>query len=118
MTRLLLDANLSPCTASFLVERFAFDAVALVSLGLAHLDDFQVIEFAKGEFAFSSRSISISANCFTTTNAAKSASSCCGLRTNQWTPLIMHLSDSFQILELARIHLNDCWSLLTKPASG
>src|SRR5680860_707285 len=49
MTRLLLDAYLSPRTASFLIEIFAFDSVALISLGLAHLDDFQVIELVKRE---------------------------------------------------------------------
>jgi hypothetical protein len=37
--RRLLDANLSPRTAAFLIATFEFDVVALMSLGLAHLDD-------------------------------------------------------------------------------
>lgn len=49
MTRLLLDANLSPRTAAFLLATFGLDVVALVSLGLSHLDDEQVIELAKRE---------------------------------------------------------------------
>ncbi len=47
MTRLLLDANLSPRTASYLVDRFELDVVSLLTLGLGHLDDLHVIEFAK-----------------------------------------------------------------------
>jgi len=47
VTRILLDANLSPRTAHFLTERFEFDVVALSTLGLSHLDDFEVIAQAK-----------------------------------------------------------------------
>lgn len=47
MTRILLDANLSPRTAQFLAERFKFDVVALSTLGLSHLDDFEVIAQAR-----------------------------------------------------------------------
>lgn len=49
MKRFLLDANLSPRTATFLIDTFGFDVVALMSLGPAHLDDEQVIEPAKRE---------------------------------------------------------------------
>ncbi len=47
MTRILLDANLSPRTANFLTERFEFDVVALSTLGLSYLNDFEVIAQAK-----------------------------------------------------------------------
>jgi predicted nuclease of predicted toxin-antitoxin system len=47
--KLLLDANLSRETAAFLSETFGYDAVDLVSLGLHHLDDDEVLEMAKRE---------------------------------------------------------------------
>lgn len=47
MTRWLLDANLSPRTATFLIERFGFDVVSLLTLGLGDMDDVRVIELAK-----------------------------------------------------------------------
>jgi predicted nuclease of predicted toxin-antitoxin system len=50
--RFLLDANRSPRTATFLIATFGFDVVAPKSLGLAHLDDEQVIEMAKREKCF------------------------------------------------------------------
>ncbi len=49
MTRLLLDANLSPRTAQFLTQRFEFDTVALSTIGLSHLDDFEVMAHTKVE---------------------------------------------------------------------
>jgi predicted nuclease of predicted toxin-antitoxin system len=45
----LLDANLSPRTASFLSVTFGFDVVALLDMGLGHLDDDQVVAMAKRE---------------------------------------------------------------------
>jgi predicted nuclease of predicted toxin-antitoxin system len=44
--RLLLDANLSPKTAAFLAHTFAYDVVDLKTLGLEHLSDPQVVDFA------------------------------------------------------------------------
>lgn len=49
MTKFLLDANLSPQNSAFLKASFGFDAVDLMSLGLGHLDDIEVIEMAKRE---------------------------------------------------------------------
>lgn len=45
-TRFLLDANLSPRTATFLSERFGFDVVDLLTLGLNHYRDREVAELA------------------------------------------------------------------------
>lgn len=47
MRRFLLDANLSPRNTAYLRETFGFDAVDLMSLGLAHLEDTEVVEMAK-----------------------------------------------------------------------
>jgi predicted nuclease of predicted toxin-antitoxin system len=47
--RLLLDANLSPRNSAFLVATFGFDATDLMTRGLAHLEDTEVIELAKRE---------------------------------------------------------------------
>lgn len=44
--RLLLDANLSPQTATMLRERFGYDVVDLMSLGLERLADDDVIDLA------------------------------------------------------------------------
>ncbi|MGH2615140.1 MAG: DUF5615 family PIN-like protein [Thermomicrobiales bacterium] len=49
MQRLLLDANLSPETAAFLRATFGFDVVDLLSLGLSHLKDSEIVEMAKRE---------------------------------------------------------------------
>lgn len=49
MNRCLLDANLAPRTATFLIATFGFDVVALLDLGLAHVDDDEVIAIAKRE---------------------------------------------------------------------
>jgi predicted nuclease of predicted toxin-antitoxin system len=43
----LLDANLSPETAAFLRATFGYDVVDLASLGLAHLEDPNVVEYAR-----------------------------------------------------------------------
>jgi predicted nuclease of predicted toxin-antitoxin system len=40
---------MSPATANYLIKRFKIDAIDLVSLGLGHLKDPDVIEFAKRE---------------------------------------------------------------------
>jgi predicted nuclease of predicted toxin-antitoxin system len=47
--RFLLDANLSPNTTAFLTSTFEFDAIDLMSLGLGHLEDTEVVEMAKRE---------------------------------------------------------------------
>ena len=49
MSRFLLDANLSPRNSEYLRTTFRFDAVDLMSLGLNHLRDTEVIELAKRE---------------------------------------------------------------------
>jgi predicted nuclease of predicted toxin-antitoxin system len=49
VTRFLLDANLSPRNSAYLAATFGFDAIDLMSLGLTHLDDTEVIEMAKRE---------------------------------------------------------------------
>ena len=48
-SRFLLDANLSPETASFLVETLHLDVVSLLTLGLSHLTDRQVVAMAQRE---------------------------------------------------------------------
>lgn len=47
MTAFLLDANLSPETAAFLRATFGYDVVDLAGLGLAHLEDPDVVEYAR-----------------------------------------------------------------------
>lgn len=47
MSRFLLYANLSPRNCEHLVKAFKFDAIDLISIGLSHLDDDQVVELAK-----------------------------------------------------------------------
>ena len=47
--RFVLDAILSPLTREFLTNRFGFDVVDLVSLGIGHLDDLEVVAFAERE---------------------------------------------------------------------
>jgi predicted nuclease of predicted toxin-antitoxin system len=47
--RFLLDANLSPETAAFLQATFGFDVVDLLTLGLSHLTDREIVEMAKRE---------------------------------------------------------------------
>jgi predicted nuclease of predicted toxin-antitoxin system len=47
VTAFLLDANLSPETSAFLRTAFRFDVVDLASLGLAHLEDPDVVEYAR-----------------------------------------------------------------------
>lgn len=49
MTRLLLDANLSPETRHYLVATFDLDVIDLLSLGLGHLSDPEVADFAAQE---------------------------------------------------------------------
>jgi predicted nuclease of predicted toxin-antitoxin system len=49
VSRFLLDANLSPRNSEFLRTTFGFDAVDLMSLGLNHLRDTEVVELAKLE---------------------------------------------------------------------
>ncbi len=46
MTRLLLDANLSPETRRYLVSVLELDVVDLLSLGLGHLSDPEVADLA------------------------------------------------------------------------
>jgi predicted nuclease of predicted toxin-antitoxin system len=43
----LVDANLSPKLADFLVAEFGFDVESLRTLGLGHLPDVDVVELAK-----------------------------------------------------------------------
>ena len=45
--RFLLDANLSPETAEFLRTTFGLDVVDLLTLGLSHLSDREIVEMAK-----------------------------------------------------------------------
>ena len=47
MTAFLLDANLSPETAAFLRATFGYDVTDLATLGLAHLEDPDVVEYAR-----------------------------------------------------------------------
>ncbi len=47
MLRFLLDANLSPETGAFLRATFDHDLVALLTLGLSHLTDREVVAMAK-----------------------------------------------------------------------
>jgi predicted nuclease of predicted toxin-antitoxin system len=49
VTPFLLDANLSPETAAFLRDTFGFDATDLISRGLGHLRDVEVIALDKHE---------------------------------------------------------------------
>src|SRR5262249_16233728 len=49
MPPFLLDANLSPETRVFLVESFGVDVTDLMSLGLSHLGDAEVVALAKRE---------------------------------------------------------------------
>ena len=49
MSRFLLDANLSPETAAFLRRTYRFDVVDLLTLGLSHLTDRQIVAMAKRE---------------------------------------------------------------------
>jgi predicted nuclease of predicted toxin-antitoxin system len=49
MPPFLLDANLSPETTSFLVAAFGIDVTDLMSRGLSHLRDIEVVELAKRE---------------------------------------------------------------------
>ena len=49
MSRFLLDANLSPETATFLRKTFALDVADLLTLGLSHLSDPDIIALAKSE---------------------------------------------------------------------
>jgi predicted nuclease of predicted toxin-antitoxin system len=49
MPPFLLDANLSPETRAFLVASFNLDVTDLVSLGLSHMRDVDVVELAKRE---------------------------------------------------------------------
>lgn len=44
--RLLLDANMSPRTSQFLVDRFGYDAESLISRGQGHLTDTEVARIA------------------------------------------------------------------------
>jgi predicted nuclease of predicted toxin-antitoxin system len=46
VTRLLLDANFGPRTATFLADRFGFDASSVIGRGLGHLPDEDVIALA------------------------------------------------------------------------
>src|SRR6476469_3633250 len=48
MSPFLLDANISPETAAFLQE-LGFDASALITRGLGHLTDPEVVRLAKDE---------------------------------------------------------------------
>ena len=43
----LLDANLSPETAAFLLATFGLDVIDIPSLGLAHLEDPDVVAYAE-----------------------------------------------------------------------
>ena len=43
----LLDANLSPETSAFLRATFGLDVTDLPSLGLSHLEDPDIVEYAK-----------------------------------------------------------------------
>ena len=45
--RLLLDANLSPRTSTFLAHRFGLDVVDLLSLGLNSYSDLEVVNYAQ-----------------------------------------------------------------------
>lgn len=49
MIRFLLDANLSPETATFLANTFGFDTAALATRGLGHLGDAEVADLAGSE---------------------------------------------------------------------
>ena len=49
MSRFLLDANLSPETGAFLRATFGFDVVDLLTLGLSHTTDREVVAMAKRE---------------------------------------------------------------------
>ena len=49
MTRLLLDANLSPETRQHLVDTFGFDVVDLITERKAALSDADVVAFAKAQ---------------------------------------------------------------------
>jgi predicted nuclease of predicted toxin-antitoxin system len=49
VTRLLLDANFGPRTATFLSHRFGFDASSVIGRGLGHLSDEVVVALAMRE---------------------------------------------------------------------
>lgn len=49
MTTFLLDANLSPETRRFLEQRFGLDVMDLLTTGLGHLSDEDVVALAKRE---------------------------------------------------------------------
>ena len=49
MPPFLLDANLSPETRTFLVASFGIDVTDLMSRGLSHLRDVEVVELANHE---------------------------------------------------------------------
>lgn len=49
MSRFLLDANLSPETTTYLRSTFGLDVVDLLTLGLSHLTDHEVVARAKSE---------------------------------------------------------------------
>lgn len=49
MTPLLLDANLSPDTGTYLRTELAFDAIHLRTIGLGELSDDEVVTLAKRE---------------------------------------------------------------------
>lgn len=49
MIKLLLDANQSPETRKYLIKTFHFDVVDIVTEGKTHLDDEEIVSWAKKE---------------------------------------------------------------------
>lgn len=48
-TRLLLDANISPLTATYLTDVFEFDVASVLILGIQQSDDLEIVRLAQRE---------------------------------------------------------------------